>query len=404
MESSVIPAGSETESLAVDGAALRSARVTVPIVGRIKVMHLLHTMAYGGVESVVLNWLGEIDRARFDVRLVCFANPGETERAFVREAARRGFKVEKIPWSRRKPLLRSARALTRLMDQHQTQVLHTHNEYADFVGALAARLRPVKTISTVYVRGNFSWKRNLLQMLDGWVIRGFDAVTAHCEMTRAQLSQMLPSKEVKTLICGFAGTAHLASLPARRARRQQFGVQDEETLLVNVARLYPEKHQAFLLENFAEIVQQCPQARLWIVGVGPLEAELRALTARLGLKERVRFLGWVEDWQQLLPLCDVQVHPALMEGVSLAIGEGMAAGLPIIASDVGGLREVLTHRQTGILVPVDDKQRFVAETVRLILDKEEQQRLGAAARRFIEEQYSLTVAVGALEKSYDEVL
>jgi glycosyltransferase involved in cell wall biosynthesis len=369
-------------------------------------MHLIHTMAYGGVESVVLNWLGKIDRERFDVRLVCFANPGETEAPFVREAAQRGFIVAKIPWNRRKPLLKSAYALKRLMQEHQTEILHMHNEYANFVGALATLLQPVKTISTIYVRGDFSWRRNILQTIDGLVIRCFDRVTAHCEMTRKQLAESLGAKDIKTLICGFESEHNEAMQgpEERLARRNQAGIKDGETLLVNVARLYPEKHQAFLLESFAEIVEKCPKARLWIVGVGPLEAELKSYATQLGVTDRVEFLGWVENWQSLLPLCDIQVHPALMEGVSLAIGEGMAAGLPVIASDVGGLREVLTHKRTGILVPSGDKPRFVEETVRLILNKDERLRLGSAAQRFINSEYSLGLAVRSLEETYSEVL
>lgn len=373
--------------------------------GRITVLHLIHTMAYGGVESVVLNWLSKLDPTRFEVHLACFANPGGTEMSFVGEAERCGFTVTKIPWGRRKPLWQAARALARLLRMRRVQVLHTHNEYADFVGAMAARLSAVKTVATVYVRGDFGWRRNVLQAIDRLALHGFDSITAHCEETRQQLTRLYPRRSIKTLICGFAVSNWPAmSLSERRAQRQAAGIADDQVLLVNVARLYPEKAQAFLLECFAEIVARAPRARLWIVGVGPLEAELKRRAAELNLNEVVRFLGWQDHWASLLPLCDVQVHPTLMEGVSLAVGEGMAAGLPVIASNVGGLGEIIKHQQTGLFFHAGDAQQFIEQTLRLIEDEAGRRRLGAAGRSFIEREYSLEVAVRNLEETYREVM
>lgn len=370
---------------------------------RIGVMHLIHTVAYGGVESVVLNWLGAIDRARFDVHLVCFANPGGTEEPFVREAERRGFAVSRIVWNRRKPVWRAARSLAGLIRANKIDVLHTHNEYANIVGAVASFMRRVKTITTVYVRGRWGWRRNTIQAIDTLVLRRFDRVTAHCEETQRVMSRALPEHDIRTLICGFKINRDAEEPAERLARRRGRGVAADDVLLVNVARLYPEKDQAFLLRCFAEIVRRRPQARLWIVGVGPLEAELKSLAAGLNLLGHVRFLGWVESWSRLLPLCDVQVHPATIEGVSLAVGEGMAAGLPLVASEVGGLREIITHERTGLFVPHGDERKFIEQTLRLIDDAALRGKLGEAARRFIDEEYSIEVAVHRLEETYREM-
>lgn len=374
---------------------------------KLSVVHLIHTMAYGGVETAVLNWIRALDRERFDVHLVCFANPGQTEAPFVEAATRLGIAVSTLPWHRGKPVLRAARELQRLAQQWQVDIVHAHNCYADVVTLAASRLGPrrFKTITTTYVWFDYrNWKRNLIQWIDARVIRYFDRVTAHCENTRIEtINRGIRAQDVSTLICGFE--THRVDLdPAVRAqRRAELGVTDADTVLINVARFYPEKAQVFLLECFAHLVQQRPRLRLWLAGVGPLEDELRAAVDRLQLQASVRFLGFVPALPQLLALADVQVHPAHIEGVPLAICEGMAAGLPIVASAVGGLPEILDHGRNGVLVPGLDLATFRDAVLRLVDDPVLARHYGDRARHFIEHDYSLRTAIGRVEATYREL-
>jgi glycosyltransferase involved in cell wall biosynthesis len=141
-----------------------------------------------------------------------------------------------------------------------------------------------------------------------------------------------------------------------------------------------------------------------MIGVGPLEARLHALCTRLGLDDAVDWLGFDRDLMTTLALVDVQVHPSHVEGVPLAICSGMAAGLAIVGSNVGGMSEVLKTGSTGILVPPRDLPAFEREVLRLVRDEGERRRLGAEARRFIETEYSLDTAVARVEATYEEVV
>ena len=373
--------------------------------GRIRVLHLIHTMAYGGVETAVLNWIRSLDRTRFEVHLVCFANPGNTEAPFVEAAARLGIPVDKITWHRGKPLLRAARTLARMLRDRHIDILHAHNWYADFVALLAARMAPVKTITTLYVWFNYDWKRNLIQRLDQIALRFFDRISAHCESTRIEtIRRGIPPERVQTLICGFETHRVELSVDERARRRAAAGAAPDDIVLVNVARFYPEKAHVFLLESFSMLLKQLPQARLWIAGVGPLEAEVRATAERLGVAARVTFLGFVTALPELLALADLQVHPAHIEGVPLAICEGMAAGLPIVASAVGGLPEVLADGRNGVLVEGLDPAAFVAAILRVARNPEWAAGLGRQARHFIENDYSLATAVTRVEHTYLDML
>lgn len=372
---------------------------------KLRVLHFIHTMAYGGVETAVLNWIRALDRDRFEVHLACFGNPGETERPFVEAAHRAGIEVTRIPWHRGKPLLRASRMLANLMQERRIDIVHAHNCYADLVTAIAARRVRVKTITTSYVWFDYdNWKRNLIQWIDARAMRWFDCVTAHCENTRIEtVKRGFKPEDVRTLICGFE--THRVELDAsvRKQMRADHGAGNDDTVLINVARFYPEKAQVFLIECFAQIVVKRPNTVLWLAGVGPLEPEIRAAVERLGVGHRVVFLGFVVNLPEVLALADIQVHPAHIEGVPLAICEGMAAGLPIVASEVGGLPEILNNGANGVLVPQLTHDTFVAATLQLIDDRVMAASYGRRARHFIENDYSLKTAVRRVEATYREL-
>jgi glycosyltransferase involved in cell wall biosynthesis len=371
----------------------------------VPVLHLIHSMAYGGVETVVLNWLANIDRTRFTPYLACFANPGGTEQPFVEAARRAGFEVAQIPWSRRKPVFQSARALRSILDRHKIEILHTHNTYADLVGLIAARHRPVRTLTTLYVWSKFNWKRNLLQRFNRHLLRYFDLVSAHCEITYQQtLGLGVPADRLKLLICGFDAPRAEVTPEERRRNRAILGASQDDMVLINVARLYPEKEHGWLLEIFRQVRERCPRARLWIAGVGPLEQELRSRCTALGLDGAVSFLGFRTDLPELLALADIHVNTSSTEGVPLAICSAMAAELPIVATDVGGLPEILNKGNAGKLVPWGATEEFIAAIEQLIQSQDERTRLGCAARQFIERDYSLSTAVRGLEQTYSQLV
>ena len=373
------------------------------------IVHVLHTIAYGGGETIVINWLRGLDTRRFDVHLVCFANPGATEAPFVEAAQRAGVHVRLIRWSRRKPVWRAARELARLLRAVNADIVHTYNIYANLVGVLAAWMVGVKTISTVFVWSDFGWKRNILQHVDRWVLQQFDLVTAQCEQTRRDtVARGLPAARTKVLISGFPSTTAIPQFEERRAVRASMGISDGEIVLANVARLYPEKAQDVLLHSFAAMRRAHQNLRLWIFGTGPLETPLKMLCRRLELENFVRFVGFHESISTRLAYLDIQVHPSHAEGVPLALCEGLAAGIPVVASRVGGIPEILDDGRAGVLLPPAGAPGFIdafQEAIsRLVTDERERRRIGAAGREFLRTQYSVEVAVGELERTYQQLV
>src|SRR5262249_26860786 len=156
----------------------------------------------------------------------------------------------------------------------------------------------------------------------------------------------------------------------RRQKRRAMGIGDSEFLLVNAARLAPEKAQDQLLRSFRIVHDRHPHTRLWIGGVGLdwIERNLHQIRRELGLGSSVDFVGFKQDFWALLDVADMMVHPSHTEGIPQSLMGGMAAALPIVASDVGGVSEVIQHERTGMLVSENDVEGFARAVIGLIDD------------------------------------
>ena len=376
---------------------------------KIHVVHLLHTIDYGGVETIIINWIRALRSGEIRVSVVCFANPGRTERLFLEAASSAGIEVDTIPWNRRKPILKASTALCRILRERGADIIHTHNTYADLVGLVSAKRLKLRTVSSLYVLSSFGWKRKALEGITIQVLRFFDCVTAQCEATRQDLIHRgVSSSKVRLLHSGYESSVSPMDQSLRQEKRQEHGIDSDCVLLVNVARLYPEKAHENLLREFQTIHAERANTKLWILGRGPLEDGLKQLCTELGLDDSVWFVGYAQNFHEYMQLAEIQVHPSYTEGIPMAILSGMSVGLPVVASDVGGIDEVLLDGERGKLVPSADNEQFSEEfrssVLSLIDSPEERARLGGNAADFIGGDYSLENAANILKDMYSELL
>jgi glycosyltransferase involved in cell wall biosynthesis len=174
----------------------------------------------------------------------------------------------------------------------------------------------------------------------------------------------------------------------------------EGPLVGVVARLQPEKGVANFLKAAARVSEISPRARFLVVGDGPLREELLNLVEHLGISERVRFLGYRTDSRALMGLMDLLVVPSLTEGSPLIVLEAMAAGVPVVASAVGGIPDQVRHGREGILVPPDDPDALGDALGALLRDPAYARRLGEAGRRRTENEFSHETLVRRIEAVY----
>jgi glycosyltransferase involved in cell wall biosynthesis len=171
-----------------------------------------------------------------------------------------------------------------------------------------------------------------------------------------------------------------------------------------VARLQPEKGVANFLEAAARVSGAFPDARFVVVGDGPLREELLDLARRLGISERVCFLGYRTDSRALMALMDLLVVPSLTEGSPLIVLEAIAAGVPVVASAVGGIPDQLRHGKEGLLVPPGAPDALGEALAALLRDPEYARRLGEAGRRRAKNEFSHEALVRRIEGVYHAVL
>jgi len=374
---------------------------------RTGVLHLLYTPGFGGIESILINWWKTFDRREFDVHIAVFAGDRDRERPFLDAAAAAGIPVLLVPWTKYKPFLACARAVAGIVKAKDIDIIHTHAYYGDAVGAIAGKLSGAKTVATVYVWGKYEFHRQIMQFIDWLSIQFMTRVTAHCgDTARKTFLLGKPPGSVPVLFPGYPHDRPPLPAHERLEKRRAAGIPDDEILLVNAARIAPEKAQDQLLHSFRVVHARFPKTRLWIGGVGLdwLERDLRALRKELGLESSVDFVGFTQDFWSLLDVADFMVHPSHVEGIPQSIMGGMAAGLPIIASNVGGMAEVIRHGRTGMLVEENDVDGFTRTLLDLLADRPRAQALGEAARRAIETELSTESAVRKVEELYRDML
>ncbi len=189
----------------------------------------------------------------------------------------------------------------------------------------------------------------------------------------------------------------------RTEKRREFGVEDKFVIGI-IARLSDVKGHDILIAAMKKVVEKEPRAVLFIIGEGPQENMLKAMVKNLLLEKHVRFIPLVNKTASVLPVFDIFVLPSLQEGLGLAIMEAQAAGLPVIASRVGGIPSLVTHGKTGYLVEPKDIHGLADVIINLMNDKAKQESMGLTAKTFIESEFSMEKMVNGTLAVYTKVI
>jgi L-malate glycosyltransferase len=291
-------------------------------------------------------------------------------------------------------------SIARLARQHHASIVHCHH-YSPFVYGCVAKLwKPgLRLIFTEHGRlsdAKPSGRRRLANQVLGRLPHAVYAVSA--ELRQHMLGEGLPSAAVGVIYNGIE-PGSVPGVAERQRVRQRLGVAEDVLVVGTIARLDPVKDLGTLIGAVAEAGQRVPVVVV-VIGDGPerttLESLARSVSGSDGVRStaeargaKVVFLGQRDDAREWLAGCDVYVNSSISEGVSLTILEAMAAGLPVIATRVGGTPEVVDDT-CGLLVPARDPERMASALIELAFNQPRRQRLGVAARTRVEERFSLS--------------
>jgi glycosyltransferase involved in cell wall biosynthesis len=307
-------------------------------------------------------------------------------------------------WSKMRRSLRLARAMAHLLTvmlKRRPAVVHFFLPSAYLLGAplaLLARL-PVRVMSRLSrnVYQHDDWRYRYVEPM---LHRTMTAILGNAQSIIRELrdEEGAPAGRLGVIYSGI-DIGRFADAGSRSKTRADLGLEPATLAFVIVANLIPYKGHIDLLYALALANPRLPaQWRLFVVGRDDgIGAELRLLASKLGLEQNITFLGLRTDIPEILKACDIGILCSHQEGLSIAVFEGMAAGLPMVVTDVGGNREAVLDGQTGILVPAHDPARLAAAIVRLANDEPLRVGLGAAGRRRMALHFTLEQSI----KSYD---
>jgi glycosyltransferase involved in cell wall biosynthesis len=292
------------------------------------------------------------------------------------------------------------RRLHRVLRDVAPDLVHVHSRRgAELYGAAAARLANVPAVLTRRVdAAGPAWLTRL-------ACRPFRVVVALSSAIATQLAErgVEPNRVVR--IASAVDAARYRPDPGARLRLlAELGLPPDAVLVGVVAQLIARKGHRLLLGELPAIVRRQPLVHVVLFGRGPLEPELRATVARLGLGRHVVLAGFRADLPALLPGLDVLVHPALREGLGLALLEAASSAVPVVACAAGGVVDAVEDGRTGLLVGVGDGAALRAAIERLVAAPDERARLGAAARERVERRFSVAAMVAAHVSLYSRVL
>jgi glycosyltransferase involved in cell wall biosynthesis len=360
----------------------------------LRIMHVVQSINCGGQEKMIVS-LAERQLAAGMLSSICvLEGPGE----LTAEAEQK-----KIPlyYLRKRPGLKLGLPfrLSALLKEQRIRVMHAHNMGPALYGIVAARLAGVPaSVLTRHSRDPKKWNALLWRMIDAVV-----AISKDTEEAFRKHNSISPEK--LHVICNGVDSPAFTRSPADISRlKAQLGIGVGEMVIGTVGRLCPEKDHIGLLQAYKLVLQSCSQTKLLIVGGGGLQGELEECRLQNRLVENVILTGFRNDVRELLQCMDVFVMSSISEGMSIALLEAMANGIPAVVTAVGGNLEVVEDGRTGFIVPPRDPQALAQKVCALIRDDNLRSRYSEEARRRIAERFSVDQMAAAYLRLYVSIL
>ena len=294
-----------------------------------------------------------------------------------------------------------AGALRKLIRAHAPDVVHVHSRRgADLLGGRCAQRAGAPAVLTRRVDSREpAWWARLKY-------RPYSAVAAISSAVESELVDHVgldPGRVVR--VASAVDTRRYRPDPLARAKLQEtFDIPPESRVVGVIAQLIPRKGHALLLDCLPDVIARHPEVRVLFFGRGPLERALRRQIAERSLGNRVQLTGFRHDLAELLPGLDLLVHPALREGLGVAVLEAMSAGVPVVASDAGGISDIVEHERNGLLFAAGDSGGLRHGVLRLLGDEALRQSLALAGRERVETEFSIRRMSRRYAEVYNRVL
>ena len=364
---------------------------------KIRILHLITELELGGAENLLLNICRKLDKKKFNILVGYIYGPGTLANQFRRAG------VRVIDLSRKgkiDPLLMFR--LTFLMRKERIRIVHTHLVHASVVGRVAAKLAGVEILVTTRHYAYQPKEKTLTRWLERKSAKLNHMTIAISQAVRDYLIER-EDYDIKKVTVIYNAVdlklfdSSIVERPAANAQNHVIG---------SVGHLYPQKGHDVLIQGMSQIVREFPETQLMIIGNGPQRLMLEHLAQRQKVSDRIAFLGSKSPPEviEILRNVDLFVLASNWEGFGIAVIEAMAAGKPVVATAVEGLREVIEDGRTGFLVPPGKPHALAEKVIYLLRNRNVSIEMGKEGRKRVEILFSLDSMIVKLENLYRNLL
>jgi len=351
-----------------------------------------------GAEAVILNMSRTLNEASHSSVLGVFSNSANPNLQLHEAAAKEGIESHLISCTGQidRTVLASIREL---VSRTNADIVHAHGYKADIYTYLALRRTGTPLVSTCHTWYDNDLSVTLYGMADRFVLRNYAAVVGVSDEVKQRLLKAGVHKDKINLVRNGIDLRPFTNAPPSL----QSGLPGNPAPIVGlIGRLAIEKGVDVFLQAAARILMELPSTKFVVVGEGPDREKLESLIDELKIRENVSMLGQRADMPSVYASLDIMVSASRREGLPMAILEGMASGLPIVATSVGEVPTVVLDGRTGVVLPPEDPALLASAIVTLLKNPAERERLGVAARKLVEDEFSAQRMTADYLRVYEE--
>ncbi len=375
---------------------------------KLNVLYLIRTWAFGGSHTIILLLLKHLPKDLFDITVVPYDTWTGADQQFITAAEKEGFTVaeDRIPWRSRMAWFDARNKVAELIEKYEIDLIHAHDTHSIVLTGVGRKRWPCALVGSPY--GWWQPKFHLRAHANHWAERNLGlpnmdrVITVSNDMKAKILRGRTPVEKIRVINTGL-DLSKFDTGASREDVRKALGIAAGDCVVGTVSRLFAEKGHKYLLDALRLERNDAPHLRVMIVGTGDMRQPLEDYAEEIGVRDKVIFTGFYEDLPGALRAMDVFAQPSILEeGFPTSVLEAQVAGLPVVASHIGGTHETLDVGKTGLLVPPKDASALAGALAVLANDPERRRTMGRAAREWIERSFTLEDMVRKVKDTYLE--
>ena len=371
---------------------------------KIRILHLRDTYEVGGPGKTILETVSHIDKSLFSVSIGVFSNGiGSEATPFISEARIRGITIHEIrsrgrydPWI--------VREIISLLKKLKIDILHTHEARSDLLGCLAAKIGNTPVVTTMHGWIANSRRQQTITKINKWATRFFThVIVVNTPMRDALLKEGIPSPIISVLHNCIVKENYYRDCQAGYIS-QSVGREIGSPVIGTLGRLSPEKGHVDFVEAAAIVISRGYKAHFVIVGDGPETGKIDGMVAGKGLENSVTLTGYLRDPRRVLQDFDLMVLPSYSEGLPNVVLESLMMEVPVIATAVGGVPDIIRHGQEGVLIPPGDPGMMAQSIMDFLDDPIKHKTMALKGKKIVEDRFDFKIRTMKLEKIYIEIM